>query len=123
MRTLELAIGGSIAAVAFEAVFQNLGELRVVLDMSKSCKPTTSQITTESSALAVRDGTVSTMTNPLSDLAHRLSFSMREVAAVLGISYVSVHRLAKRGLLRPSRALRTPKFSRAELERFLNETR
>ena len=66
--------------------------------------------------------TSTSLTLPRAELSQRLSYSMREVADVLGVSYVSVHRLAKRGLLRPSRALRTPLFSRAEVERFLRET-
>lgn len=38
------------------------------------------------------------------------------------MSAVSVDRLVKRGLLRPSRATRRPMFPTWELERFLRET-
>ncbi len=55
-------------------------------------------------------------------LQERLAFSLRETAQLLGTSYVSIWRLIRRGLLRPSRALRTPKISREEIERFLRET-
>jgi len=55
------------------------------------------------------------------DSASRLAFTLRETAGLLGISYVSVHRLIKRGLLRPNRALRHKLVSRAEIERFLAE--
>ncbi len=52
----------------------------------------------------------------------RLAYSMRETAEILGISYITVHRLIKRGLLRNSKALRHKIISAAEIERFLNET-
>lgn len=48
---------------------------------------------------------------------------MLETAEILGVSYISVHRLTKRGLLRPSRALRRMIFSGEEIDRFLRETR
>lgn len=41
---------------------------------------------------------------------------------MLSISVVSLDRLCKRGLLRPSRALRKPLFMPDELKRFLLET-
>ncbi len=46
---------------------------------------------------------------------------MREAAESIGVSYITMHRLLKRGLIRSSNALRTKIISRAELERFLNE--
>jgi predicted site-specific integrase-resolvase len=49
----------------------------------------------------------------------RLAYSMAETAEALGISYISVHRLVKRGLLRSSSALRTKVIPRTEIERFL----
>jgi excisionase family DNA binding protein len=52
----------------------------------------------------------------------KLAYSMREAAQVLGISYITVHRLLKRGLLRSSSALRTKVISHAEIERFLRST-
>lgn len=51
----------------------------------------------------------------------RLAYTTRQTAEILGVSYVSIHRLVKRGLLRPNRALRHKLFSRAEIERFLRE--
>ena len=45
---------------------------------------------------------------------------MRETSAMLGLSYISVHRLLKRGLLKSSSALRHKLISRQEIERFLN---
>jgi len=47
---------------------------------------------------------------------------MREAAYALGVSYITVQRLVKRGLLKSSSALRTKVISREELERFLRET-
>jgi hypothetical protein len=38
-----------------------------------------------------------------------------------GLSTPTMHRLMKRGLLRPNRALRHLLFSKAELDRFLSE--
>ena len=49
----------------------------------------------------------------------RLAYTMREAAAILGISYISVHRLLKRGLLRSSTALRHKVIPATEIERFL----
>jgi len=52
----------------------------------------------------------------------KLALSRKEAAEALGISTVSVDRLVKRGLLRPSMALRRPLFPVWEIERFLRET-
>lgn len=50
----------------------------------------------------------------------RMAYSMREAAAVIGVSYITMHRLLKRGLIKSSDALRTKIISRAELEKFLS---
>ena len=52
----------------------------------------------------------------------RLAFSRAEAAKSLGISTESLDRLVKRGLIRPSRALRRPIFSVIHLQDDLNET-
>jgi len=52
----------------------------------------------------------------------KLALSRREAANALGISTVTVDRLTKRKLLKPSRATRRPLYSIAEIERFLRET-
>jgi hypothetical protein len=52
----------------------------------------------------------------------RLSFSMKETAKILGVSYITVHRLLQRGLLKSSFACRTKIISKTEIERFLKET-
>jgi excisionase family DNA binding protein len=52
----------------------------------------------------------------------KLAFSMGEAAQVLGVSYITIHRLLRRGQIRASSALRTKVIPRAELERFLRET-
>lgn len=52
----------------------------------------------------------------------KLALSRNEAAQTLGISAVSIDRLVKRGLLRPSRATRRPLFPVWEIERFLRET-
>jgi len=52
----------------------------------------------------------------------KLVYTMREAAEALDVSYMTVHRLLKRGLLRGSSALRIKRIPVAELERFLNAT-
>lgn len=52
----------------------------------------------------------------------KLALTRVEAAEALGITPVTVDRLAKRGLLRPSRATRRPLYSIAEIERFLKDT-
>jgi DNA-directed RNA polymerase specialized sigma24 family protein len=54
--------------------------------------------------------------------APKLALTRIEAADALNISPATIDRLVKRGLLRPSRALRTPLFPIAEIERFLRET-
>ena len=53
---------------------------------------------------------------------NRLAYSRKEAAEILGVSPVTIDRLAKRGMLRPSRATRRPLYPKWELERFLKET-
>ena len=60
--------------------------------------------------------------NYLKTIESRLAYSRTETAKLLGVSPITVDRLAKRGLLRPSRAIRRPLYSKAEIQRFLNET-
>jgi len=52
----------------------------------------------------------------------KLALTRAEAAEALGITPVTVDRLAKRGLLRPSRATRRPLYSIEEIERFLRDT-
>lgn len=47
---------------------------------------------------------------------------MGEAAEALGVSYITVHRLLKRGLLKSSSALRTKLIPATEIQRFLNAT-
>lgn len=54
--------------------------------------------------------------------APKLALTREEAGEALGISAVTVDRLAKRGLLRPSRATRRPLYSITEIERFLSAT-
>lgn len=61
--------------------------------------------------------------NPTPDASlPRLAFTMRETAEILGVSYITVHRLLKRGKLRASAALRSKVIPLAEIERFLRES-
>lgn len=52
----------------------------------------------------------------------RLAYTMRETAKILGVSYITVHRLLKRGKLRASDAIRNKVIPLAEIERFLRES-
>ena len=49
----------------------------------------------------------------------RLAFSMKETAQMLGVAYITVFRLQKRGKLRSTSGLRHKMFSGAEIQRFL----
>ena len=52
----------------------------------------------------------------------RLAFTMKETSEILGISYISVHRLIQRGLLKNSSASRHKLISLKEIERFRGDT-
>ena len=52
----------------------------------------------------------------------KLALTREETGAALGVHANTVDRLAKRGLLRPSRATRRPLYPVWEIERFLRET-
>jgi hypothetical protein len=54
--------------------------------------------------------------------APKLSLTRVEAADALNVSPATLDRLVKRGLIRPSRALKRPLFAISELERFLRET-
>jgi excisionase family DNA binding protein len=52
----------------------------------------------------------------------RLAYTMQETAEILGVSYITVHRLLKRGLLKSCSALRHKLIPMTEIERFLRDT-
>lgn len=52
----------------------------------------------------------------------QLALTRCEAAKALGINPVTLDRLARRGLIHPSRATRRPLYALPELERFLRET-
>lgn len=52
----------------------------------------------------------------------KLALTRKEAATALGVSAVTIDRLAERGLLNPSRATRRPLYSVKEIERFLTDT-
>jgi predicted site-specific integrase-resolvase len=64
------------------------------------------------------------MTTPEHSKQHapKLALTREEAGEALGVSAITVDRLAKRGLLRPSRATRRPLYPVFEIERFLRET-
>lgn len=53
---------------------------------------------------------------------HKLALTRVEAAKALGVCALTIDRLTKRGLLRPSRATRRPLYPVWEIERFLRET-
>jgi len=52
----------------------------------------------------------------------RLAYSVKETAALLGLSEKTVRRLIDRGLLKASRALRHLLIPKKEIDRFLEAT-
>jgi len=52
----------------------------------------------------------------------RLAFTMKKTAEILGVSYITVHRLIQRRLLRSSLASRKKIIAETEIERFLKDT-
>jgi hypothetical protein len=52
----------------------------------------------------------------------KLALTVIDVAGALQVAPATVYRLAHSGVLRPSRALRTLRFSPDEINRFLNAT-
>jgi hypothetical protein len=61
-------------------------------------------------------------TSPVLPNAPKLALTREEAAKAIGQSAVTIDRLTKRGLLRPSRATRRPIYPVWEIERFLRET-
>jgi excisionase family DNA binding protein len=61
-------------------------------------------------------------TDNVSQKLPRLAYTMQETADILGVSYITVHRLLKRGLLRSSTALRHKLIPMTEIQRFLRES-
>ena len=68
------------------------------------------------------DPTLELKAGPSGEGSARLAYSMQETADLLGVSYITVHRLLKRGLLKSSQALRHKIIPRAEIERFLKDS-
>ena len=58
----------------------------------------------------------------LQSIPPKLALTREEAAKAIGQSTVTIDRLTKRGLLRPSRATRRPVYPIWEIERFLRET-
>ena len=52
----------------------------------------------------------------------KLAYTRTQAADALGLRPVTIDRLTKRGLLRPSRATRRPLYPVWEIERFLRDT-
>ena len=57
-----------------------------------------------------------------SEFCPKLALTRQEAAKAIGQSAVTIDRLTKRGLLRPSRATRRPIYPVWEIERFLRDT-
>lgn len=50
-----------------------------------------------------------------------MAYTMAETAEILGVSYITIHRLLKRGKLRCIKWLRHKLIPASEIERFLRE--
>jgi excisionase family DNA binding protein len=83
--------------------------------------PKAARKTTRASTRAAR-GACATLTPRWDTSLPRAAFSMAETAEILGVSYITVHRLLRRGVLRSSKALRCKLISAEEINRFLKET-
>jgi hypothetical protein len=59
---------------------------------------------------------------PRAETLPRLAYTMRETAEIIGVSYITVHRLLKRGKLRASDAVRNKVIPLTEIERFLRDS-
>lgn len=68
------------------------------------------------------NGAMDTSSEKTKRAVPKLALTRVEAAEALGLTPVTVDRLAKRGLLRPSRATRRPLYSIEEIERFLRDT-
>jgi len=55
-------------------------------------------------------------------IPNKLAYTAGEAADAVGVSYSTMRRLLKRGLIRSSSATRTKIIPHAEVERFLKET-
>ena len=85
--------------------------------MTKKVKRNTGRAeASESKATAAQNTTATAAALP------RLAYTMRETAKILGVSYITVHRLLKRGKLRASDAIRNKVIPHTEIERFLRDT-
>jgi DNA-binding transcriptional MerR regulator len=60
--------------------------------------------------------------SPVQNEIPKLALTRTETAEALGVKPITVDRLTKRGLLKPSRATRRPLYSVREIERFLQDT-
>lgn len=78
----------------------------------------------ESTATATQNptATLSAQYDPAGANLPRLAYTMRETGEILGVSYITVHRLLKRGKLRASDAIRNKVIPKTEIERFLRDS-
>jgi hypothetical protein len=81
------------------------------------------QVNTSTGRVDASESEAKTSLNPTTATPlPRLAFTMRETAAILGVSYITVHRLLKRGKLRASDAIRNKVIPQIEIERFLRDS-
>jgi len=79
-------------------------------------------IENQSSSETTQAGQAPAQTAPAKPTLQRMAFSLQETAATLAVSYPTVQRLVKRGLLKSSSALRHKLIPASEIQRFLNDT-
>lgn len=98
-----------------EPVFVNLSA-----EQLERCIRAAGRILAEPRNEAARPDETRSVTLPREE---RLAYTSLETARLLGIDRCTLWRLCKRGLIRPSVALRRPLFAAEEIERFLKDTR
>jgi excisionase family DNA binding protein len=91
--------------------------LRVSGELTLDCESLLALLRSESSEALPAQNPV-----PAQKGTTRLAYSVHETGELLGISYGSVYRLIRRGVLKSSGALRHKLIARSEIERFLKET-
>jgi len=79
-------------------------------------------VKTQNRRVQVSEGETATSQHSKQNPLPRLAYTMRETAQILGVSYITVHRLLKRGKLRASDAIRNKVIPHTEIERFLRES-
>lgn len=81
------------------------------------------KLNTSHGRVEASESQATTPQNPAAaDPLPRMAYTMRQTAKILGVSYITVHRLIKRGKLRACDAIRNKIIPHTEIERFLRDS-